>query len=326
MRIVTCRVDGLEKLGFLVDDVIYLNERIDNTLPLDMMNLLQGGEQALQAMQQAEKLVAKGQLDVSKGIGLANVQLLAPVPSPSSLRDAYAFRQHVYTSRRNRGLEMIPEFDEFPVFYFSNHRSVVGPGTVSCETLHFEQLDFELEVAVVLNKGGKNIKASTADDYIAGYMIMNDLSARKMQMDEMKLNLGPAKGKDFATAMGPWLVTKDDLEAYKVATADGHIGDTYNLKMTCKVNDVELSAGNLADMHWTFAEIIERASYGVELYPGDVIGSGTVGTGCLLELNSTGRFKDPTYQEKWLKPGDQVKMEVTALGILSNTVELTSKE
>src|SRR5690606_21273587 len=121
------------------------------------------------------------------------------------------------------------------------------------------------------------------------YMIMNDISARTLQMEEMKLNLGPAKGKDFATAIGPWLVTPDELELNKVFAPEGHKGSTYNLHMTCKVNDMQVSQGNLADMDWTFAEIIERVSYGVDVFPGDVIGSGTVGTGCFLELNGTGK-------------------------------------
>lgn len=217
---------------------------------------------------------------------------------------------------------MIPEFDQFPVFYFTNHHAIFGPGNIYCMPIHFDQLDFELEVAVVLNKRGRNVRATDADSYIAGYMIMNDLSARHLQMEEMKLCLGPAKGKDFATAIGPFLVTPDELANYKIAPRDGHIGDTYNLKMTCKVNDIRVSTGNFADMHWTFAEIIERISYGVDIYPGDIIGSGTVGTGCFLELNGTRKLENPTYEGQWLKPGDVVEMEVTGLGRLVNTMEL----
>src|SRR5690606_28395650 len=115
----------------------------------------------------------------------------------------------------------------------------------------------------------------------------NDFSARQLQMDEMKLNLGPAKGKDFASAIGPYLVSKEELLPFKVPTKPGHVGDSYQLEMSCKVNGIQVSKGNFEDMHWTFAEIIERVSYGVTLYPGDLIGSGTVGTGCFLELNGT---------------------------------------
>ena len=153
-------------------------------------------------------------------------------------------------------------------------------------------------------------------------MILNDLSARNLQMQEMKLNLGPAKGKDFASMFGPYLVTFDELEKYKTKTIEGHIGNTYDLKMKCWVNDELLSEGTLASMHWTFAEIIERASYGVTLFPGDIIGSGTVGTGCFLELNGTAKRKDPKHQEQWLQPNDVIKMEVTGLGTLENKVFL----
>jgi fumarylacetoacetate (FAA) hydrolase len=139
-------------------------------------------------------------------------------------------------------------------------------------------------------------------------------------MEEMLLNLGPAKGKDFATAIGPMLVTLDELEEYEVPCKENHTGKSWNLDMKCSVNGVQVSQGNMAEMDWTFAEIIERSSYGVTLYAGDVIGSGTVGTGCFLELNGTGKLNDPNYPEQWLKAGDVVEMEITGLGILSNTI------
>jgi len=146
------------------------------------------------------------------------------------------------------------------------------------------------------------------------------MSARRLQMEEMLLNLGPAKGKDFSTVIGPALVTLEELEQYEVPCKEGHTGKAWNLDMTCAVNGIQVSKGNLADMDWTFAEIIERASYGVTLYPGDVIGSGTVGTGCFLELNGTGKLSDPDYKEQWLQEGDVVEMEITGLGKLSNTM------
>jgi fumarylacetoacetate (FAA) hydrolase len=149
-------------------------------------------------------------------------------------------------------------------------------------------------------------------------MIMNDLSARRLQMEEMLLNLGPAKGKDFATALGPWLVTLDELESFEIPAKPGHIGKSWNLNMTCHVNGIQVSQGNLGEMDWTFAEIIERASYGVTLYPGDVIGSGTVGTGCFLELNGTGKLNDPNFREQWLKENDTVVLEIDNLGKLEN--------
>ncbi|HEY1048083.1 MAG TPA: fumarylacetoacetate hydrolase family protein, partial [Bacteroidia bacterium] len=170
-------------------------------------------------------------------------------------------------------------------------------------------------------KKGRNIKAEQADQYIAGYMIMNDMSARTLQMEEMLLNLGPAKGKDFSTVIGPYMVTPDELEAFKVPAKSNHVGNNYALEMKCWVNGIQVSGGNVADMDWTFAEIIERCAYGVDVYPGDVIGSGTVGTGCFLELNGTGLLNDKNYKPQWLQNGDVVEMEITGLGKLSNTIK-----
>jgi fumarylacetoacetate (FAA) hydrolase len=216
---------------------------------------------------------------------------------------------------------MIPEFDQYPIFYFTNHNAIQGPGAVSCMPDHFQKLDFELEVAIVVCKAGRNITAAEADEYIGGYMIMNDMSARTLQMEEMLLNLGPAKGKDFSTVVGPMLVTPDELEAYKIPAKPGHTGNNYNLKMTCKVNGIQVSEGNMGDMDWTFAEIVERCAYGANILPGDIIGSGTVGTGCFLELNGTGKLNDPEYKEQWLQPEDVVEMEVTGLGTLTNIIK-----
>jgi fumarylacetoacetate (FAA) hydrolase len=266
------------------------------------------------------ELINEGKIRMEKGIPLSSVQLLAPVPFPTSCRDAYAFRQHVAAARRNRKAEMIPEYDQYPVFYFTNHLSIKGPGELPCMPDHFEKLDFELEAAIVICKHGRNIKAEEADEYIGGLMIMNDFSARRLQMEEMLLNLGPAKGKDFATAIGPCLVTLEELAEFEIAAKENHTGKAWNLKMICKVNGVQVSEGSLGDMDWTFAEIIERASYGVDLFPGDVVGSGTVGTGCFLELNGTGKLNDENYPEQWLKEGDVVELEIDGLGVLSNTI------
>jgi fumarylacetoacetate (FAA) hydrolase len=213
---------------------------------------------------------------------------------------------------------MISLFESFPVFYFGNHHTVMGPGPVFCMPDHFKKLDFELEAAVVISRAGKNIRAEDADSFIAGLTIMNDFSARTLQMDEMLLNLGPAKGKDFVTTTGPWLVTPDELKPYEVNCKKNHTGKSWNLKMSATVNERVVSEGNLSDMEWTFAELIERASYGVELFPGDIIGSGTVGTGCFLELNGTGKLHNPDYVEQWLMPGDKIELKIDALGTLSN--------
>ena len=239
------------------------------------------------------------------------LNILSPLNKVNSFRDAYAFRQHVEAGRRNRGLEMIPEYDEFPVFYFSNPNSIIGPGDIFLEKEYFKKLDFELEIAVIISKKGKNISKSEALDYIAGFTIMNDWSERYIQMKEMKLNLGPAKGKDFGTSIGPYLVTPNELDDVKIESDDG---ERYNLQMKAYINDSLVSEDNFKNMTWTFAQIIERASFGTELYPGDIIGSGTCATGCFLELNQG------KSNSKWLKEGDTVRLEIDRLGSLSNKI------
>jgi fumarylacetoacetate (FAA) hydrolase len=320
MKFVSYVKDEHEQLGVLVNGIIYDMEVLHPDLPGTMSMFLNYWEDTFPVAQAGELMLKEGTRTSNRGVPLANVQLLAPVPFPTSCRDGYAFRQHVAAARRNRKVDMIPEFDQYPVFYFTNHHSIIGPGDVKCMPDHFEKLDFELEAAIVICKHGRNIRAEDADQHIGGLMIMNDLSARRLQMEEMLLNLGPAKGKDFATAIGPWLVSLDELAEMEIAAKEDHVGRSWNLKMGCQVNGIQVSEGNLGDMDWTFAEIIERASYGVDLYPGDVIGSGTVGTGCFLELNGTGKLNDPNYTEQWLKQGDVVEIEIDGLGKLSNTM------
>jgi fumarylacetoacetate (FAA) hydrolase len=312
-----------ERLGLFINgkvaDLSQAASIMDLSLPNSMNEFLQGGNEFMEfARQVEESLLNDSKLLTSKYI------LTAPVPHPTSCRDAYSFRQHVAAARRNRGSEMIPEFDQFPIFYFTNHNSIIGEGNLNIELDHLQKLDFELELAAVIGKKGKNISSDKADEYIAGYTIMNDFSARVLQMEEMLLNLGPAKGKDFATAIGPWFVTPDELEKYKITT---EFGNVYDLKMTAVHNGKKVSEGNAKDMNWTFAEIIERASYGVEIFPGDVIGSGTVGTGCFLELNGThlreAKERGEEFSPVWLQNGDEIELEITGLGKLTNKVVLS---
>lgn len=320
MKLVSYLEQNKEQLGIYLDGNIYnLHKASNGTLPDNMAAFLKAGETAMNAAKAINVDIVAGKLNIS-AIKLDTKDLLPPVPYPTSCRDGYAFRQHVFTARRNRGVPMIPEFDEYPIFYFTNHNAIQGPGPIDCMPDHFQKLDFELEAAIVIGKKGLNIKAEEADEYIAGYMIMNDMSARTLQMEEMLLNLGPAKGKDFSTVIGPWLVTPDELEPYKIPAKPGHVGNNYNLRMKCWVNGVQVSEGNVGDMDWTFAEIVERCAYGTPVLPGDVIGSGTVGTGCFLELNGTGLLNDKNYKPQWLKDGDVVEMEITGLGRLSNTI------
>ena len=319
MKLVTYSKHGKEQLAFCVNNVLYDTNLTNQQLPATMNGMLQNWETLVDIARRSYEDIKDGK-NIYPGLEMVKAEVIAPVPYPSSCRDGYAFRQHVAAARRNRKVDMIPEFDQYPIFYFTNHNAIQGPGPIVCMPDHFQKLDFELEAAVVLCKHGRNVKAEDADKYIAGYMIMNDMSARTLQMEEMLLNLGPAKGKDFSTVIGPMLVTPDELEAYKVPAKPNHVGNSYNLKMTCRVNGVQVSEGNMGDMDWTFAEIIERCAYGVDILPGDVIGSGTVGTGCFLELNGTGKLNDPSYKEQWLQPGDSVVMEIEGLGVLHNTI------
>lgn len=320
MKLVTYLKDGHDQLALLINGSLYDTDLLHPDLPISMAMFLNYWDDVFPVAMAAEKKVKEGLGRTVISMPFDDVQILAPVPHPTSCRDGYAFRQHVAAARRNRHVEMIPEFDQFPIFYFTNHNSIQGPGDIYCMPDHFQKLDFELEAAIAIKRAGRNIRAAEADDFIAGLMIMNDMSARTLQMDEMKLNLGPAKGKDFSTVIGPMLVTLDELESYEVPCKEGHTGKAWNLSMKCHVNGVQVSQGNVSEMDWTFAEIIERCSYGANLFAGDVIGSGTVGTGCFLELNGTGKLNNPGYVEQWLQEGDVVEMEIDCLGKLSNTI------
>ncbi len=235
-----------------------------------------------------------------------SVTLHSPIPHPPTLRDFYGFEDHVKAARARRGLEMPPEWYEFPAFYYSNPTALYGPGADVPRPAYTTALDFELEIACVIGQSGMDIPESEAESYIAGYTIMNDWSARDVQQREMKIGLGPAKAKDFATSLGPWLVTRDELEDRLV------VPGKFRLEMSATVNGKLLSNTNMERMHWTFPQMIARASQSVELHPGDVIGSGTAGTGCILELG--------TEVHRWLEPGDQVELRIERLGALTNNV------
>ncbi len=234
------------------------------------------------------------------------VTLKAPIPRPPTLRDFYAFEDHVKAARARRGLEMVPEWYEFPVFYYSNPNAIFGPEDEIQVPSYSKALDFELEVACVIGRSGADIPETEAESYIAGYTIMNDWSARDVQEKEMRVGLGPAKAKDFATSLGPWLVTPDELGDKKVGPG------RFRLEMTARVNGKRLSHGNMEKMYWSFPQMIARASQSLQLQPGDVFGSGTVGTGSILELG--------TEVHRWLLPGDTVELEVERLGVLRNKV------
>lgn len=277
-RLITFRQDGIESAGRLEGGSV---AELDGSLPVPGA-------------------------PTGRVFDVGQVRILAPVPSPPSVRDFYAFEAHVANARRRRGLGMAPEWYEVPAFYFSNPAATIGPDDPVPVPPGTDALDFELEAAVIIGRECADVTAERAWECVAGFTIMNDWSARDLQRKEMAIGLGPAKGKDFATSMGPWLVTLDELE-------DRRRGDHYDLGMTARVNGHELSRGNLSDLYWSFPQMIEHASRGTRLLPGDVIGSGTVGSGCILELG-------PENAGGWLGPGDVVELEIERLGVLRNVV------
>ena len=288
-----------------VGDALHIAEHVG-----DLLSLLQWRSDALDHVRQLIALAADLSDEELLGTGIAcplvETRLYAPISDPPSVRDFYAFEQHVRQARSRRGLDMVREWYDFPVFYFSNPSSILGPDEPVPYPHPSTALDYELEVAAIIGRECRDVPADRAEGVIAGYTILNDWSARDVQRAEMRVGLGPAKGKDFATSLGPYLVTADELIDRRVAPG------RYDLQMVARVNGVERSRGNWRDLHWTFAQMVERASQNVRLRPGDVIGSGTVGTGCLLELGGE--------NVGWLQPGDTVELEVERLGVLRNRV------
>jgi 2-keto-4-pentenoate hydratase/2-oxohepta-3-ene-1,7-dioic acid hydratase in catechol pathway len=301
VRLVSFERDGARGIGALRgDDEVEVLDGFD-----DMVAWLEAG------MPRAEG---------GERVPLAGVRLLAPVPRPASIRDCMSFEEHVIESTRSAGLKRLAGLDRRvervlgprrslahllsrtfyrqPPYYKSNPRSVVGPEAEVRIPRYCEVFDYELEWAVVIGREGADIPAERAREHIAGYTVFNDFSARDAQLREMGGRLGPAKGKDFDTgnALGPWLVTPDEL------------ADPYDLTMVARVNGALWSRGTTASMTWTFEDLIAHISQSETLYPGDVIGSGTVGGGCGLEHGA------------YLRPGDVVELEVEGLGVLRNRV------
>ena len=279
-----------------------------------MVDLLDAGPAAWEAAQAVAQAVEAGPaVDMREPQGnpwlwpLSGVRLRAPLPRPRSVRDFYAFEQHVRAAYAIRGQALPAEWYELPVFYFSNAQSILGPGATVSAPAESQALDFELEVAAVVGRPGRDLEPDQAEEHIFGFTVMNDWSARDLQRREMRVGLGPAKGKDFATSLGPCLVTCDELAPHRA----GRPG-VYDLEMCGRINGVERSRGNWKDLYHSFGALLARASADADLVPGDVIGSGTVGSGCLLELTAG--------QGPWLRPGDVVELEIEGLGVLANTV------
>jgi len=235
-----------------------------------------------------------GHQDAGRSYPLADVRLLAPVPEPPSVRDFYAFEGHVVTGWRRRGGEIPLAWYDAPAFYFSNPASICGPGEPVRRPDVTRMLDFELEIAAVIGAGGA----------IAGFTLMNDLSARDVQKAEVTVGLGPAKAKDFATALGPWLVTPDELPL-----VDGRL----HVDATVTVDGYEATRTSASDQYFTWDAIVAHAARDTRLRPGDVLGSGTLERGCLLELG-------PLPGERWLEPGDTVTLAAEGLGELPTPI------
>ena len=245
----------------------------------------------------------------STAIDPAAVELLAPVPEPPSIRDFMAFEEHVVTASAAIGLTVDPLWYRQPVFYFTNPAAVIGPHADVAISPGSAAFDYELEVAALIGRAGSDLTPEQAVHHIAGFMLFCDWSARDLQAAEMTLNLGPAKGKDSANGFGPWMVTTDEL-------AERAAGDSYDVAMSAAVNGVGYSSGNLADLYWSFGEMIAYAARGTRVRPGDVIGSGTVGTGCILELGRVHGADAYPY----LKAGDRVHLEADLLGAIDAAV------
>jgi 2-keto-4-pentenoate hydratase/2-oxohepta-3-ene-1,7-dioic acid hydratase in catechol pathway len=241
-------------------------------------------------------------------VPLAEAVLLAPL-EPASLRDFVTFEEHVEGMALGAGAAIPPEWYEAPTFYFSNTASIVGPFDDVAVPPGCAALDFELEVAAVVGRTGRDLAPAAARDHIAGYTVLNDWSARDLQAREMRVLLGPAKGKDFASTLGPWIVTADELEPYSR-------DDRLHLELEVRVNGTKVGDDTLANMAWSFEEMLAYASRGTQVVAGDVLGSGTCGSGCLAELwGRRGRREPPP-----LAAGDVVEIRVEGIGEIRNRI------
>jgi fumarylacetoacetate (FAA) hydrolase len=250
--------------------------------------------------------LAAGEPEADLVLAAADLAFGPPILRPTSLRDFYAFEQHVGTMWRRRGGEIPEAWFRLPIFYFGNTSEVRGPGDPVWAPAGSAELDYELEVGALIDTPALDLSAERAEEAIGGYLILNDWSARDLQREETTVRLGPAKGKDFATSIGPWLVTPDEL-------TDAHSGTGYDLEMTADINGTEISRGKWSSAQFSFGQMVARASADTRLRPGDLLGSGTVGTGCLLEVREE-RFG------RWLEPGDEVVLRIDQLGELRTPI------
>jgi 2-keto-4-pentenoate hydratase/2-oxohepta-3-ene-1,7-dioic acid hydratase in catechol pathway len=251
----------------------------------------------------------RARTDPEEVVDESAARFCAPVPRPPSVRDFMAFEEHVATSSQALGHPVNPVWYEIPLFYFTNPAAIRGPHDDVPIAPGSRAFDYELEAAVVVGREASDLDPATAEEVIAGYTVLCDWSARDLQEHEMRGMLGPAKGKDTATSLGRYLVTADELAPYRG-------GNAYDLQMTASVNGREYSRGRLSDIHWDLGQLLAYASRGTRLRPGDVIGTGTVGTGCILELSRV--HGSEAYP--WLRPGDRVRLEIEAVGVIESRV------
>jgi 2-keto-4-pentenoate hydratase/2-oxohepta-3-ene-1,7-dioic acid hydratase in catechol pathway len=318
MRLATFAVDTevgeQRRVGVVADEDTYLDvtagyaalldaegdtspyEIAEAITPPSMIEFLERGDRAMDAARRVHEEFGDGGADTWDGRRIRydaeSVSLQSPLPRPSSLRDAMVYEEH---TENTFGDDIPDAWYDFPVYYKGNHNSVVAPDTDVVWPDYSEEMDYELELAAVVGKQGTNISADEADEYIAGYTVFNDFSARDMQFREMEADLGPAKGKDFANGLGPYLTTADAL-------------DVRNVEMTARVNGETWSEGSPGTMHHTFEDIVAHVSDSETVYPGDVIGSGTVSHGCGLELGEL------------LSDGDVVELEIEGIGTLRHRI------
>ena len=318
MKLVTFQTkDQSIYTGWLNGKGVVGMQKADKRLPNDMLAFIDDHESYF-------KIIKDNHLEsLEAHFKLSEVKLLAPLTNPRSFRDYVAFEEHMLNASSSFGHPVSPEWYKLPIFYFTNHQAIYGPDDTIKRPEKETKLDIELELAVIVGKKGKDIQAKNADDHIFGYTIFNDWTARTIQRQEMMVPLGPHKGKDFANAIGPCIVTKDEFERYRCTitreTHPEHLQmpqtkeGRFDLKMTAKINGKTICEGNYKTVYWTFPQMIKRASENnVTLMPGDILGSGTVGWGSLIENNFS--------VHRPLEAGDQIELAIEGIGVLQNKV------
>ncbi|MFM1877432.1 MAG: hypothetical protein RLZZ241_298 [Bacteroidota bacterium] len=316
MKLITYRTKNTEsRTGWLVSNGVVDMQKAHSDLPTDMLSFIDDNQRLLPLAQSIENSPAHYSLE--------EVQLLAPLPNPRSFRDYIGFEQHMLNASKSFGHQVGNAWYEVPIFYFTNHHAVFGPEDEIKRPDKETKLDLETEMAVIIGKKGSDIKIEDAHDYIFGYTVFNDWTARAIQKHEMTVPLGPHKGKDFANAIGPCIVTKDEFESKKITVTQNTFPEhlrfplnpahRFNLKMEARINGKTICEGNYSTVYWTFPQMMQRASEnGVTLMPGDIIGSGTVGWGSLIENNFS--------VHRPIEPGDVVEIEIEGIGVLRNKV------